>query len=351
MGSESASSRAKTSRAFARRPPHGASPSTATGTACGSPWRHFAYGSRTSSPPTWATWGNIPEYAKLVTHFGAEGLRRRRRAVRWMIEQDLVTVPGRHDNEDQEREISIAGTLCGSRPAERIKQIRAAIAHEARKAPTIKTVEREGPKAGEIRSFTSENERMPTKRAILSELSAEELRAGVDHYELQVDDRRVKADLADALAKSRKARIDTILESLSRKRLKRLCQALNLDDSGRRKSDIVARLLGDRPSVQNEGTTAPRHANRGADEKGMKSKNESEGGTPPDGHRKIDPSRFIVRNESVSTQAHLALRAKIWEIANRLRGRIDPLNIAPSCSPWSSYAGSTASWSRPRMPC
>ena len=165
---------------------------------------------------------------------------------------------------------------------------------------------------------------MPTKRAILSELSAEELRAGVDLYELEVDDRRVKADLADALAKARKPRMDTILEPLSRNRLKGLCRALNLDDSGRKKSDIVARLLGGAPKAQSEGTTPPGYGHRGAEEKGMRSKNESERRTPPDRQRKIGSSRSMVRSGSVNTQAHLELRAKIWEIANRLRGPYRP---------------------------
>ncbi len=34
---------------------------------------------------------------------------------------------------------------------------------------------------------------MPTKRAVLAGLSAEELRANVDYYELALADRRVKA--------------------------------------------------------------------------------------------------------------------------------------------------------------
>ena len=52
---------------------------------------------------------------------------------------------------------------------------------------------------------------MPTKRAILGELTSHELRANVDFYELQIDDRRVKAQLVDALAGSRKARLDEVL--------------------------------------------------------------------------------------------------------------------------------------------
>ena len=43
---------------------------------------------------------------------------------------------------------------------------------------------------------------MPTKRAVLAGLTVEELRANVDYYELAVADRRVKAQLVDALAGS-----------------------------------------------------------------------------------------------------------------------------------------------------
>ncbi len=85
---------------------------------------------------------------------------------------------------------------------------------------------------------------MPTKRAILSELTADELRANVQYYDLAVYDRRIKAELVDALAASRKARLDEILPDLSRDRLKELCRAFGLDDSEREKADIAARLMG-----------------------------------------------------------------------------------------------------------
>ena len=41
---------------------------------------------------------------------------------------------------------------------------------------------------------------MTKKRAILEKLTADELRASVEHYDLQVDDRRIKAQLIGALA-------------------------------------------------------------------------------------------------------------------------------------------------------
>ena len=84
---------------------------------------------------------------------------------------------------------------------------------------------------------------MPTKRALLAELTSHELRANVDYYELEVSDHRVRAQLIDALARSRKTRIDETLYDLSRDRLKELCRAFDLDDSGRKKVDLVARLV------------------------------------------------------------------------------------------------------------
>ena len=94
---------------------------------------------------------------------------------------------------------------------------------------------------------------MPTKRAILSELTRDELRANLDFYELDVYDRRVKAQLIDALAGSRKTRLDEILWELSRDRLKELCRTFDLDDSGRKKANLVERLLGPTTASKNAG--------------------------------------------------------------------------------------------------
>ena len=85
---------------------------------------------------------------------------------------------------------------------------------------------------------------MSSKRAILVELTANELRQMADHFELDGIDRRVKAQLVDALARSRKARVEEGLQLLRRDRLKELCRSFNVDDSGRRKADIAARLAG-----------------------------------------------------------------------------------------------------------
>ena len=98
---------------------------------------------------------------------------------------------------------------------------------------------------------------MPTKRAILTELIADELRASIDFYELAVADRRVKPQLVDALARSRKAQLDEILQDLSRKRLKELCRTFDFDDSGRKKEDLVARLIRPAAASKNNTGAAP----------------------------------------------------------------------------------------------
>ena len=105
---------------------------------------------------------------------------------------------------------------------------------------------------------------MPTKRAVLAELTAEELRANVDYYELQVADRRVKAQLVDALAGSRSARLDEILRALFRDRLKELCRAFGLDDSGRKKVDLVVRLMVPTGATRSDKVAAPPAPSRSA---------------------------------------------------------------------------------------
>ena len=98
---------------------------------------------------------------------------------------------------------------------------------------------------------------MPTKRAILAELTSHELRDAIDRYGLEVDDRRVRAQLVDALARSRKARVEQILQGLSRDRLKELCRGFGLEDSGRKKADLAARLIGSAAAVERDGSAAP----------------------------------------------------------------------------------------------
>ena len=82
------------------------------------------------------------------------------------------------------------------------------------------------------------------KKDLLEKLTVDELREGVDRCEISVRDHRTKKkqDLVDALATRGWVKIREILPGLSLDRLKKLCRAFDLDDSGRRKADLAARL-------------------------------------------------------------------------------------------------------------
>ena len=138
---------------------------------------------------------------------------------------------------------------------------------------------------------------MPTKRTILAELTSHELRAAVDTNGLQVKDRRVKARLVDAIARSRKAHIGEILPELPRDRLKELCRAFDLDDSGRKKADLVARLVGPDGAAKRGGVVAAATADSGLATSGP------------------EPSAELL---SVSQ-----LERYLWSAADILRGSID----------------------------
>lgn len=85
---------------------------------------------------------------------------------------------------------------------------------------------------------------MTSKRSLLELLTRDELIAIVDSFELQPEDRRSKAALVEAVAASKKATLGSILPDLSRDRLKELCRALDLDESGKEKAVLVDRLTG-----------------------------------------------------------------------------------------------------------
>ena len=147
---------------------------------------------------------------------------------------------------------------------------------------------------------------MPTKRAVLAELTRTELRANLDHYELAVDDRRVSAQLVDALARSRKARLDEMLLRLSRDRLKELCRVFGLDDASRKKADLVARLVG--PAAASPASESPNVASS------------DDGGIPP-------PAASRPAAETPDPPADVLsvaqLEQYLWSAADILRGSID----------------------------
>ena len=168
---------------------------------------------------------------------------------------------------------------------------------------------------------------MPTKRAILANLTTPELRNAVDEHDLHVDDRRVRVQLVDALTRSRSARIDSILLNLKRVRLKELCRALDLDDSGREKAEIVARLVGSKAAPRGDGVAPSRMGGRPEPAEDEKTDHESEpkarppGAEAENGGRKDGAVETSGRKRGVG--AVTATNGNIGWIANYIWGIAD----------------------------
>ena len=94
---------------------------------------------------------------------------------------------------------------------------------------------------------------MPTidQRGALGVLTKPRLLEIAAALDLGLPGRLLKPELVDAIATSKRAPFPRILEQLRRNELKDICQAADIDDSGRAKAVIVDRILGRRP----DGTT------------------------------------------------------------------------------------------------
>jgi type I restriction enzyme M protein len=92
---------------------------------------------------------------------------------------------------------------------------------------------------------------------VLDLLSRPELQDIADQYQLEVADRRMKDQLVDAAAGSRKVVLVDVLAAYSRDRLKELCRAFGLDDSGKEQLTLVERLVGAKARDSGTYTTVP----------------------------------------------------------------------------------------------
>lgn len=145
---------------------------------------------------------------------------------------------------------------------------------------------------------------MPSKRQILAELSRDELVEIVDRHDLAPRDRRSRDALVDAVASSKKATLEEILPALARDRLKELCRTFGLDDGGREKDGLVARLLGQANAAAGNGVAARAGATNKASERA------SDAAPPAD----LLPGEVLTRER---------LERYLWSAADILRGSID----------------------------
>lgn len=88
----------------------------------------------------------------------------------------------------------------------------------------------------------------PNKREALSVLTIKRLGGLCDDFKVVRAGVRSKEAFVDLLARSKRASYAKILASLRRDELKAICRAVGLDDSGKAKAEIAARILGTAPT-------------------------------------------------------------------------------------------------------
>jgi type I restriction enzyme M protein len=160
---------------------------------------------------------------------------------------------------------------------------------------------------------------MPSKRDVLEQLKRDELLAAVDRFGLEVRDRRGNGNLVEALAGSRKTGLADVLGELPRTRLKEICRALDLDDSGREKAVLTGRLTGKAGTSKPEPPAAP--APRKAAPPSAEEPDAADTAQPDSGRPR---GRAGARKSAkAASSANLGFEDKLWAAADKLRGHMD----------------------------
>ena len=164
---------------------------------------------------------------------------------------------------------------------------------------------------------------MASKRAILEHLSRPELQAIAEEAELEVRDRRVREELIDAAAGSRKVVLEEILGDYARDRLKELCRELGLDDAGKEKAALVARLLGreasqgqERPAPGRLPLDRPAQARPAGRQEAEEAEQAEEAGA-------AKGKRGRGKKAGSTNGGDLGFEAKLWQAADKLRNNMD----------------------------
>lgn len=148
---------------------------------------------------------------------------------------------------------------------------------------------------------------MTSKRDILGQLGRDDMLALVDRYELAVDDRRVKDQLVEALASTRRLELGEALGGLSRNSLKAICRGLGVDDSGKEKATIIERLTGTVSGPAQKAWATRRGAGSGG--------GKADAGRP-------EPQQVLLP-ASAGKLSREQLEGYLWSAADILRGSID----------------------------
>ena len=94
------------------------------------------------------------------------------------------------------------------------------------------------------------------RRAVLDQLNTSELRSVASRFDIFAADGALRQEILEALARS-STTLGEMLMTLSRQRLKELCQRRGIEDAGREKIMIATRLLGVDPAAPPKPKAVP----------------------------------------------------------------------------------------------
>ena len=133
-------------------------------------------------------------------------------------------------------------------------------------------------------------------------------------FELDVTTRSSKDELIEALARSKRASYEAILDELSRDELKGICRAHELSDKGTAKAGIIDRILG-----REVGGSGPAEAKPARRKRGKKKTARAKGGS----EAPIEPEQLAIELPSDRLLTVAELERYLWSAADILRGSID----------------------------
>jgi type I restriction enzyme M protein len=149
----------------------------------------------------------------------------------------------------------------------------------------------------------------PSKRTVLPLLTVKRLAGLCDELEVDRTGLTLKDDLVDALARAKTASLAAILAALSRNEIKEICRAFELDDSGKEKAPLVARILGDKASEPVIHQTSKKKSAKASDK--------------PRRNAVVTDETGQVELPSGGKLSVAELEKYLWSAADILRGSID----------------------------
>lgn len=160
------------------------------------------------------------------------------------------------------------------------------------------------------------------KRTILDTLKRNRLHAVADAEGIDLPTRRELEPMRAALSSSKQLTLEKLLGHLSRDELKAACRALGLDDGGRAKSELEARILGNGSGTEQAELFTGNGGGNGsrADRAGATVEDE-----PAQNGSKAKKKRGRkAKSKENNGNGITALTKELWQAAVELRGSIEP---------------------------